>query len=224
MYRKYPLRTGNIYHVFNRGIASQLLFSNRRDYQRFCELMNYYRFVSPDMRFSFYNRLELESKNKFMKTLLEKGQKQILIYVFCLLPNHFHFLLKEIVEEGIKKFISNLQNSYARYFNIKNNRKGALFQEMFKAVRIETDEQFLHVSRYIHLNPYSNFFIKEVSELLNYPWSSLLDYLEQEGNFSFLDKDFLNSYYPTFDKLKTFTLDQADYQKKLKEIEYFLIE
>lgn len=224
MYRKHPLRPGNIYHIFNRGVASQLLFSDKRDYQRFCDLIGFYRFVSPRIRFSFYNRLELENKNVFMKALLEKGQKQVLIYVFCLLPNHFHFLLKEIMEGGIRKFISNLQNSYARYFNTKNKRKGALFQEMFKAVRIETDEQFLHVSRYIHLNPYSNFFVKEAKDLLNYPWSSFLNYLEQEKNHPFLDKEFLNSYYSSPDKLRSFTFDNADYQKKLKEIEYFLIE
>lgn len=224
MYRKSPLRTGNIYHVFNRSVAGQSLFSDKRDYQRFCELINYYRFVSPGMRFSFYNRLEFNKKEEFMKSLMEEGQTQVLMYVFCLLPNHFHFVLKETVEEGIRKFLSNLQNSYARYFNTRRKRKGSLFQEMFKAIRIETDEQFIHVSRYVHLNPYTNFYVKEIYDLFNYPWSSLLGYLGEGRDFQFVTEEFLSSFYPNIGRLKAFTLDQADYQKKLKEIEYLSME
>lgn len=201
-----------------------MAFSNKIDYVRFCELMDYYRFVSPGLRFSFYNRLNVEEKEKYMKRLLDEGETQVLIYAFCLLPNHFHLLLKELCEEGISKFLSNLQNSYARYLNFKEERKGSLFQEMFKAVRVETDEQFIHVARYIHLNPYSNFFIKRIEDLETYPWSSLIGYVSKEQKFGFVDGDFLSSFYSTSENLKKFTFDQADYQKKLEEIRFLSIE
>lgn len=201
-----------------------MVFSEKRDYSRFCDLINYYRFISPGLRFSFYNRLNIEEKEDFMKRLQGEREIQVLIYAFCLLPNHFHLLVKEIYEEGIRKFLSNLQNSYARYLNIKEKRKGSLFQEMFKATRVETDEQFIHVARYIHLNPYSNFFVKRIEDLETYPWSSLPGYMSKGQKFGFVDQDFLSSFYSTSEKLKNFTFDQADYQKRLEEIRFLSIE
>lgn len=139
------------------------------------------------------------------------------------MPNHFHFLMKELIEEGIRKFVSNLQNSYAKYFNTKRKRVGSLFQEMFKAVRIETDEQFIHVARYIHLNPYSSLVVKNLEQLKNYPWCSLGNYFN-ENHFNFLEKDFLISFFKTKETFKNFTFNQADYQKHLEEIKHLALE
>lgn len=221
--RRHPLLPGQVYHIFNRSVGGQPIFLNTRDYQRFYETIDFYRFVDTDMRFSFYNRLDIEERLVYIKKLHEEGEKQVAIFSYCLMPNHFHFLAKELVSNGVRKFLSNLQNSYAKYFNTKNKRGGALFREMFKAVRIESDEQFMHVARYIHLNPFSSFMVKNFEELTNYPWSSLPGYLGYQQN-SFIDYDFLLSYYSNKEKLKTFTFDQGDYQRRLKEIEHLLIE
>lgn len=224
MYRRHPIVPDEIYHIFNRGIASQPIFLSKRDYERFCNVVDFYRFLDPGMRFSHYNRLEVKQQKIFLEKLYETGQKQVIIFSFCLMPNHFHLLLKEIIRGGTQKFISNIQNSYAKYFNTRMKRTGSLFQEMFKAVRVETDEQFLHVARYIHLNPYSSFVVKNIDELNSYLWSSLRKYLKGEDCFSFIDESFLQSFYPSKDKLKTFTFDQVDYQRRLKEIGYLTIE
>lgn len=109
------------------------------------------------------------------------------------MPNHFHFLIKELEENGTRKFISNIQNSYAKYFNTKNERSGSLFQEMFKAVRIESDEQFVHVARYIHLNPYSAFILDNINSIKVFPWSSFGDYLGTNSH-SFVNCSFLSSF------------------------------
>lgn len=222
-YRKHPIFPEQIYHVFNRGVASQPIFYDNRDYLRFLNVANFYRFVSPGLRFSYYNRLTLEGKSAFLGRLEKKGEKQVAIFVFCLIPNHFHFLIKELVEHGIQRFASNLQNSYAKYLNTKNRRSGALFQEMFKAVRIETDEQLLHTARYIHLNPFTSFLIKKVDNLKDYRWSSLRSYLGEE-KFDFLETDFLNGFFSSKEKFKSFTYDQADYQRKLGEIKHLTFE
>lgn len=224
MYRKHPIFTDQIYHVFNRSVASLPIFNENRDYERMCEEIDFYRFTEPGVRFSHYNRLDTEKRNAYLEKLHKDGKKQVLIYSFCLIPNHFHLVLKETEEKGIQRFIGNIQNSYAKYFNIKNKRSGSLFQEMFKAIRIETDEYFLQVIRYVHINPYSSFVVRKIEDLANYRWSSLGEYLAGKNYLDFIDKDFLNSFYSSPEKLREFTYDQADYQKKLKEIEHFIKE
>ena len=108
-----------------------------------------------------------------------KAKKNFLaeIVAYCFMPNHFHFLLKQKANDGISKFIANFTNSYGRYFNSKNKRNGPLFQNRFRATRIETEQQLLHVSRYIHLNPYSAYLVKNLKELEVYPYSSLPEYI-----------------------------------------------
>ncbi|MBI4999448.1 transposase [Candidatus Gottesmanbacteria bacterium] len=222
-YRKHPIFTEQIYHVYNRGIAKEPIFFDKKDYLRFIEVINFYHFSSPSLRFSYYNRLELESRSHFLNELEKNADRLVNIFSFCLIPNHYHFVLKEVEQKGISKFISNLQNSYAKYFNTKNKRSGSLFQEMFKAVRIESDEQLLHTVRYIHLNPWTSFLVKELNQLKNYPWSSLQSYLEF-NSFPFLQTELILSFFKTNEKFSSFTFDQADYQRKLGEIKHLMFD
>jgi len=221
-YRKHPIFPGQIYHIFNRGVASQPIFGSSTDYRRFCRVTDFYRFI-VETRYSYFNRLPVEERNSFISELHGKGKKQVSLFAFCLMSNHFHFLGRELVEGGIRRFISNVQNSYAKYINARRKRTGALFQEMFKTVRVENDEQFLHVARYIHLNPSTSFVVKETSDLLSYPWSSFPDYLGKQ-RFEFIDKEFLNGFYKDNNKLKDFVFDQVNYQRELKNIGHLLLE
>lgn len=221
-YRRIPIVTGEIYHLFNRSIAQQPIFLTKRDYQRFLQTVDFYRFSSPKLRFSFFQQLPKDQRDKF-KEAHQQQEKNIIIYAFCLMANHFHFLVKQTKDEGIKEFISNLQNSYAKYFNQKTKRSGGLFQESFKAILIETEEQFVHVARYIHLNPYSSFIVKNLEELENFEWSSLKDYLNEDTR-SFIEKNLLLSFYGSVNEFKKFTFNQADYQKKLEEIKHLTLE
>jgi putative transposase len=138
------------------------------------------------------------------------------------MPNHFHLLLKQIGDSGISKFLSNFQNSYTRYFNVKHERDGSLFLDQFKAIRIESDEQLLHVSRYIHLNPYTGFVIKSEKELETYPWSSYTEYFLDKPRI--IEKDILLSFFDSKSSFKKFVFNQADYQKRLKEIQHLIFE
>lgn len=173
--RKTPLVSGEVYHVFNRSIAKQPIFNSRRDYVRFLEAIDYYQYSENPIRFSHFFRMNKEDKLKQIE-LLRKHKKSVAIFAFCIMPNHFHILARQLEDNGIMALVRNIQNSYAKYFNIKYKRTGSLFQEQFKAIDIEDDNQFLHVCRYIHLNPTTSYLLKDFRELEDYPWTSLIDY------------------------------------------------
>lgn len=216
-----PLVTNEIYHVYNRGINKQPTFTTRREYQRAILAIEFYRVSNPPIRLSKFLELEKERQKEIIE-VIEQAEELVQIICFCLMPNHFHLLVKQKIEDGISKFLGNFQNSYTRYFNTRNGRDGSLFLDQFKAKRIETDEQFIHVSRYIHLNPYTGFIVKTFDELVEYPWSSFPNYLT--GNNGFLEPNLVLDIFGSRDQYKQFVFDQADYQRKLKMIEHLTLE
>ena len=219
-YRRTPLVTGEIYHVFNRSVANQPIFLNQRDYQRALEVINFYRFRKPLLKYSHYRVLPQDQKIQFLEKLIKNNKPQVEIIAFCMMPNHVHFLLKALEDTSISTFMTNFQHSCSKYFNIKNERTGSLFQSMFKAVRIENDEQLLHVSRYIHLNPVSSFLIN-IQSLEDYPWSSFRDYINGSG---FINAELVLSHFKSKEEYKKFVYDQADYQQKLEIIKHLALE
>lgn len=220
-YRKTILINDEIYHIINRGIAQAPVFEEARDYQRALDVINFYRYHRPSLSFSHHKRLAKEDREKFIENL-KKHEVIIKIIAFCLMPNHCHFLLKQNKNKGVSNFMRNFQNSYAKYFNTKYKRTGALFQSMFKAVRIETDEQLLHVSRYIHLNPVSAYLI-EIEDLENYPWSSFGCYMDQ-WEYEFVQPKIILSFFKTKREYQKFVLDQAEYQRELQKIRHLTLE
>ena len=181
----------------------------------------FYQFKNPPVKLSKFLRVEADKFREILK-ILENTDKLVRIISFVLMPNHFHLLLKQIGDSGISKFLSNFQNSYTRYFNVKHERDGYLFLDQFKAIRIESDEQLLHVSRYIHLNPYTGFVIKSEKELETYPWSSYTEYFLDKPRI--IEKDILLSFFDSKSSFKKFVFNQADYQKRLKEIQHLIFE
>ena len=201
-----------IYHIFNRGVEKRTTFLDKRCYQRFMETMDYYRVKNPPVRFSYKDRPSLINTNKNDSPLVE-------ILSFCLMPNHFHLLLRQVEEKGITTFLNKLSNSYTKYFNTKYKRVGPLFQGSFKAVRIEDDEQLLHVSRYIHLNPYVGYLVKN---LRTYPYSSYREFLDLAKGFC--KKDVILDYFESPAHYETFVLNHADYAKSIKDAGKLLLD
>lgn len=211
--RKQILATGEIYHVFNKTIGHENIFIGLKNLNRALQLIDFYRFRSQISYSNFHN---LGEKIKIARReLIYATPPLVKIFAYAIMPNHYHFLLQQHEDKGISMFMSNFQNSYAKYFNAKNNREGSLFKEMFKAVRIETDEQFLHVSRYIHLNPVTSYII-ELDKLETYPYTSFPIYLTQ--NKSFVDSQTILSLSKSTKQYKDFVYDQADYQRDLKKL------
>ena len=212
---------GEVYHTIARGVAKKPIFTSGNDYHRALDLINFYRRGTLSLRFSYFKRLLKDEKEVFLKRLVKKNPV-VEILAFCLMPNHIHFLLKQLEKRGIPIFMSNFQNSYAKYFNTKYKRLGPLFQPMFKAIRIETDNQLIHVSRYIHLNPVSSYLI-EIEDLENYSWSSFRAYLNRK-TLEFVDPDLVLSLFESLAKYRQFVYDQADYQRKLEQIKHLILE
>lgn len=215
--RKTPLVTGETYHVFNRGIDRRPTFTAKYDCHRAVASLKFYRTFHPPLSFSKFLRLA-DEKRREIEQVLERREKIVEVLCYALMPNHFHLLLRQVAESGIATFLSNMQNSYTRYFNTRHERDGSLFLDQFKAIRIETDDQLIHVSRYIHLNPYTGFVVKSLEKLEKYPWSSLSDYLYERE--SFVETESVLGMFRTAKAYKTFVFDQADYQRRLKEIEH----
>lgn len=209
-----------IYHVFNRSVGKEDIFILKHDLSRIFEIINYYRFPQK-LRFSKYRTLPVKIKQAYF--LNSQKQKPLVeIFSFALMPNHYHLLVRQLKDQGIPHFISNIQNSFARFFNVKNKRIGSLFQNPFKAVHLEDDEDFMHVARYIHLNPVTSFYIK-IKELETYPWTSHRFYLDKKAN-QIVRTDLLLGQFRSRNSYKKFILDQADYQQKLSTIKKLLME
>ncbi len=221
--RNIPLINNQIYHIVNRGVASQPIFHNKSDYQRCIDTILYYQNKSPSLRYSFFIRLPLQRRNDFLNQL--KAEKDLLVEIiaYCLMPNHIHLLVKQVDKDGISHFMSNFANSYTRYFNTKQERIGPLFQGKFKAVRIETDDQLLHVSRYIHLNPFSSYVVKKIDDLINYQYSSFREYISLFEN-NYCNRIDILSKFKANNSYKKFVFDQADYQRVLQDIKHVMLE
>lgn len=141
------------YHIYNCGIEKRNVFLTNRDYQRFLETVEFY---LHEQRISFaqFQNLNADAKQTY-RDLNPKGLETLRVKLisYCSMPNHFHLVLKPAKESGLTNFLSDLANSYTRYFNLKNKRIGALFQGPFKAKEISSEESLLQLTRYVHLNP-----------------------------------------------------------------------
>ncbi len=221
--REIPLVTDEYYHILNRGVASLPTFTSRWDFRRATEITNYYQYQNIPGRYSLFTKLSSKGRKEILKELKTKGKIWVEIIAYCFMPNHFHFLLKQREDDGISKFIGNFTNSYARYFNVRNKRKGPLFQGKFKAVRVVTEEQLLHLSRYIHLNPYTSFVVKELNKLEDYSYSSLPEYLGKAFP-GFCHKEVILNQFNSRQKYRNFILNQASYQRELEEIKHLALE
>lgn len=135
------------------------------------------------------------------------------------MPNHFHFLIKQLKEGGITEFISKLSNSYTKYYNTKHTRVGPLLQGEFKAVLVESNEQFIHLSRYIHLNPIASLLVKNLKD---FRWSSYEEYINNTHGIC-AKEEILNSF-KTPQDYEQFVLDQVSYAQSLERIKHHLID
>lgn len=221
--RLMPIVNNEVYHVFNRGIASQPTFFNKRDYDRALESFFYYQNTNPPIKYSRFLTLSVKERTEMLQNL-SKGKDYLAeIISYCLMPNHFHFLLRQIKDGGIAKFVGNFTNSYTRYVNTKQERSGPLFTGKFKSVRIETQEQLVHVSRYIHLNPYTSFVIRTLDDLRKYPYSSFQEFIGKTGSQLCVKEDVLANFKSAKQYEKSI-FDQADYQRSLDRIKHQLVD
>ncbi len=159
------------YHIYNRGVEKRTIFEDEQDYKVFLRYIKEGLSPKPNpeelkksftLKGSSFQGVPHTHKNYY---------KKVKLLVYCLMPNHFHFIIKQIQKGSMEGFMRSLATRYSMYFNKKYNRVGHLFQGIYKASMITNDSYLLHLSRYIHLNP-----LEHTKDLYN-AYSSYGEYL-----------------------------------------------
>ncbi|MBI2068822.1 MAG: transposase [Candidatus Yanofskybacteria bacterium] len=176
-----------IYHVLNRGVDKRQVFMDKQDHLRF--IHDLYEFNDQDRVETTYFKFRDFGASGRVATSPNKKHRKLLVDIlaFCLMPNHYHILLKPKVERGMSLFMQKLNAGYTKYFNQKYERTGALFQGRYKQVPVIDETHFLHLPFYIHFNPLDlshpewreNKIAnpeKALEFLKSFRWSSHLDY------------------------------------------------
>ncbi|MDP3988564.1 MAG: transposase [Candidatus Levybacteria bacterium] len=167
------------YHIYNRGVEKRLIFLDQHDYNVFKSYLKEY--LTPKNEKELYGKLsdpEISSRerDKILKQLqLNNFADEITLISYSLMPNHFHFCIKQKSAGSIDKFMNSLATRYTMYFNKKYKRVGSLYQDVYKAVLIKTTEQLLHLTRYLHKQALS--FQGDALEALEAQPSSYPEYL-----------------------------------------------
>ena len=145
------------YHLYNRGVEKRTIFQGEQDYAVFLSYLKTYLMPKneDDLRQKLADpTISYKEKENIIKLLrLNNFADEITLIAYCLMPNHFHFLVKQNSANGIDRFMNSLGTRYTMYFNRKYKRVGSLYQDVYKAVMVGSDEQLLHLTRYIHRNP-----------------------------------------------------------------------
>jgi putative transposase len=210
--RNRSLKKGFIYHIFTKSIAGYKIFRSNKDYQRFIETLKFYQYRGLPIRFSAY--IDIKNKEKFFRKHLLNKDQIVDILAYCLMPTHIHLILCQLTEQGISDYMRVVLDSYSRYFNLKNSRKGPLWQGRFKSTIVESDEQLLHLTRYIHLNPATDRLVRRPEE---WSYSSYLEYLGKSINKLCNYSRYLDI---IPEEYQAFVNSQIDYQRGLKTCTY----
>lgn len=142
-----------VYHVYNRGVDRRVIFNDERDYAVFLSFLKYALLSDKDLNKSeeIDPGLISDAARFNLRRLGLYGELELLS--FCLMPNHFHLLLYQHTADAITQLMRSVATGYSMYFNKRYERSGTLFEGVYKASRIKSDAYWIHISRYIHLNP-----------------------------------------------------------------------
>jgi REP element-mobilizing transposase RayT len=204
--RKEEFANREFYHIFNRGVDKREIFSGVFDSQRFFQGMDEFNSVLPIgsiYEHSFLRRNDNES---------DKNPKEKLVnfICYCLNPNHYHFLLQQVADRGIEKFMHRLGLGYTKYFNNKYKRTGSLFQGNFKAVYVESNEYLLHLSAYINLNyKVHQLELGNLVSKLGVPRSSFAEYIGRDGK-NFCEKEIIIGQFKNTNEYENFAYSAVE--------------
>lgn len=149
MQRKSIFSVGEFYHVYNRGTDKRDIFLDKADYLRFIVLL----YAANNIDAMHISNLKYQGRSLMGILNIDKKDTIVDVGAYCLMPNHFHILVKEKMENGISNFMKKLSTGYSMYFNKRYERTGSLFQGVFKSVYADNDEYLKYLFAYIHLNP-----------------------------------------------------------------------
>ncbi len=190
MQRPESLETGEIYHIYNRGAHKKDLFLDASEKQRFQALMLICNQQQPAHLANLLLKYKGPSFIKLFDEVVPPTEDRLVeMYAYCLMPNHFHFVLRQIKDNGTTKFMKKLCTAYSMFFNAKHQHSGTLFQGRFKSRRVDDEPDLNWLYHYIHLNPLDllepNWKVNGLNDkkaaeayVRSYQWSSLVDHLQ----------------------------------------------
>lgn len=197
-----------LFHVVNRGVDKRKIFLDDKDFFRGIHDLFEFNDIEQVNNLTYY--FKTNPKDVGRPYIGDKGRRTrkllVNIHAFCLMPNHYHLLLSEKVEKGVPLFMKKFNGGYAKYFNEKYERSGALFEGRYKRIIIKNESHFVHLPYYIHLNPLDliarewrerklNNFTKAMRFLESYRWSSHLDYAGRRNFPSVTQREFLLGFF-----------------------------
>jgi len=184
-------QAGHCYHVYNRGCNREAIFALSENY------------------------IFLLRK---IKTILPTASVSVIAY--CLMPNHYHFLLRAEADNAISHFIQQVFNGYVQAFNKQQQRSGTLFEGRAKTILVDTDAYALDLCRYIHLNPVQAHLVANPED---WPYSNYLEWIGQRAG-TLKDEVFMREYFPDAGAYRSFITDYQDERRKLKALEKYMFD
>lgn len=211
--RKFKFTNGEYYHIFNRGNNKRPIFLDDKDFSRFFQSMIEFNTTEP---------IGSIFENSFRKDKLGSSTSKLVDFTcYCLNPNHFHFILKQLEYGGIEKFMHRTGTGYTKYFNKRHDCNGSLFQGRYKAIHIDSNEYLLHLSAYINLNDRVHLLGSSTSRSTTSK-SSWDEYIL--GRESFCKKDIILSQFKDVVEYRKFMEESFEVIKERKDMEKLLLE
>ncbi len=190
-YRRDVFAPGHYYHIYNRGAGREPLFFSQRNYEFCLHLIKRY-----------------------------QEQYEACVIAYCLMPNHYHLLLRQESEQPLSKFVSTLFNAYVQAVNREQNRKGTLFEGRFRHVWVDREEYLIHLCRYIHLNPVK---ANLASRPEDWTYSNYLEWIGQRAG-TLVDRAFVHALFPSPEEYRRFVMDYWGETLKQREFEKYLLD
>lgn len=218
--RKSQFINNAYYHIFNRGVDKREIFSEYKDIERFFQSMNEFNTIEP-IGSIFENSFRQKDLLRSSTSKSVPAPKLVSFITYCINPNHYHFILEQISDKGIEKFMQRLGTGYTNYFNNKYERNGALFQGRFKSVHINSNEYLLHLSVYVNLNNKVHRLGSSTSKwLMRSSWS---EYVNNNEN-AFCEKKIVLGQFNNPEEYKKFAESSLIDIRERKEMKKLLLE
>ena len=222
MATRQPLVVDEWYHCFNRGVDKRRVFLSRFDYERFLALMY---LCNGTKNNTVSDRRNTSLKSILEDTSIDRGKRLVEIGAYALMPNHPHFIFREIQEGGIASFMRKLFTGYTMYFNKKHNRTGALFSGAYKSKHIHDDDYLKQVMAYVLLNPAELFepdwkngvahIASLEKRLLKYPYASTADFFGEKRLEGKIVDFSVSEFYDKHPNLKNLLRDAKAYYSEI---------
>jgi len=180
---------GHFYHFYNRGARRISIFREEDNYL----------FVLRKMK-------------EYCRSLA------LIPIAYCLMPNHYHFLIRQDGENRAGLLPQRVFNSYSKAYNKRYEHSGTLFEGNYRVTLVENEAHLLHLCRYIHANPVKHGL---VIDLMEWPYSNYLEWVG-ERNGTLVDRDFVREHFVSPQSYQEFVLDYLIERKLPKELETYL--